>query len=692
MLLGQDMVQKDEPKPELTERQKRKIEKDRRRKKFSDIVIQGTNDYSIVSKRSVEKLYTSILNKRTDGKPPPEYFKHFVKKFQRRSPTINRGYWTRMESIKQSTFKIIQKSLSDKKKVVIINLGAGYDPLAFQYLDHHNPENSQHLDKLSFIDVDYPDLNKIKTQMINNSAELQDIIGDKIPSDIEGVELKTKSYTVLSCDLKNIDLFLKQLRSLNLDSEDITKIFIAEVSIAYMLPKFADPVISATSKLPNSHFLCLEQLLPAGPFQGFGRTMLFHFSKLNSPLNSVSTYPTIPLQVERFKKAGYTTAEASDLMGFWKSLPKDLHKRIEQIEAFDELEEFIHFAQHYIILHATNSDFTSLLPNLESLTDFESSGVNLDFKLQKRTSDLERKFPAATVSKDGTILLNGGSSISRLNSTLFASDSSDPLTIDESALSARLTHTLDQLEDGRYLIVGGRHAPNKPLTDCWILDENDGLFKWTEAQPLPVPRSRHSTFPVENDLFVYGGNFSETPFVKFQNNKWEDLSVTGPLVSKKSSAVAFEGGKGVVVGGLDEDHNITDTLHIFRVCGENIITELYFQHPLLSRYGAKVHFISDDVLLLVGGVSDLLLYDQETTIVQITLSTKKVKTVKIPDAVWEQLPLLVGFQLLQYEDSLVCVGGGEVCYSFGSIWNDILVIGESEIPPFKLQLNANDIE
>lgn len=679
------MVQNEEAKPELTEKQKRKIEKDLRRKKFSDIVIQGTNDYSIVSKRSVEKLYTSVLNKSAHGQSPPEYFKHFVKKFQRRSPTINRGYWTRMESIKQSTFKIIQNALSQEKKVVIINLGAGYDPLAFQYLDPQNPENSKHLGKLSFVDVDYPDLNKIKTQMIDNSNELKEIIGEKIPSSIEGVELKTKNYTVLSCDLKNIDLFLKQLRSLDLDSENVTKIFIAEVSIAYMLPKFADPVISTTSKLPDSHFLCLEQLLPAGEYQGFGRTMLFHFSKLNSPLNSVSTYPTIPLQIERFKSCGYPAAEATDLMGFWNSLSKELRKRVEEIEAFDEMEEFIHFAQHYIILHATNSNFTLLDKNTQVPFKAEKSELHLDFKLQDRIPNLERKFPAATVSKDGTILLNGGASISRLKSTMVGSKLENSWEIDDTQLSPRMAHSLDQLEDGSYLLVGGRHAPNRPLSDCSVLKEHDGSFKWIESPALPEPRSRHSTFIDQNKLFVYGGNFSASPFLKFHNNKWQAMTTLGEIDSKTSSAVAYNGTKGVIIGGMDGDYNITDTLHVFEIQGNTINTEFCIQHPLLSRYGAKVQFISDDVLLLIGGVSDMMLHNQGTTIVEIILSTKEVKAVEISNEVWERLPLLVGFELLKYEDSLVCIGGGEVCYSFGSIWNDILVLGKSKVPTFKLQ-------
>jgi tRNA wybutosine-synthesizing protein 4 len=73
-----------------------------------------TNNSSIVSKRSVERLYY-----------PNEahYFRYFVKKPQRRAPLINRGYWLRMKAIDH----VVQKFLEEKteKKKVVINLGAG---------------------------------------------------------------------------------------------------------------------------------------------------------------------------------------------------------------------------------------------------------------------------------------------------------------------------------------------------------------------------------------------------------------------------------------------------------------------------------------------------------------------------------------------------------------------------------------
>jgi len=53
----------------------------------------------------------------------PHFFRYFVKKPQRRSPLINRGYWLRMKAVDQVIRCFLEQS-SNKHKI-IINLGCG---------------------------------------------------------------------------------------------------------------------------------------------------------------------------------------------------------------------------------------------------------------------------------------------------------------------------------------------------------------------------------------------------------------------------------------------------------------------------------------------------------------------------------------------------------------------------------------
>jgi hypothetical protein len=77
-----------------------------------------TNNSSVVSKRSVERLYS----KENDS----QFFRYFVKKPQRRSPIINRGYWLRMQAVNFIVNSFIHKEQhSVPKKKVVVNFGCG---------------------------------------------------------------------------------------------------------------------------------------------------------------------------------------------------------------------------------------------------------------------------------------------------------------------------------------------------------------------------------------------------------------------------------------------------------------------------------------------------------------------------------------------------------------------------------------
>ncbi len=67
-----------------------------------------------MSKRSVEKLYYPN---------EPQLFRQFVKKFKRRSPLINRGYWLRMRAVEHAVTLFLDED--NGKRKVVVNLGCG---------------------------------------------------------------------------------------------------------------------------------------------------------------------------------------------------------------------------------------------------------------------------------------------------------------------------------------------------------------------------------------------------------------------------------------------------------------------------------------------------------------------------------------------------------------------------------------
>lgn len=211
--------------------------------------ISQTNSSSIVSKRSVERLYYP---------DEPHYFRYFVSKFQRRAPLINRGYWLRLRAVDVLVRQFLAKTASSSPTLpsparkVVINLGCGSDVLPWQcharYPDLCN-------DAL-FIDVDYPDLMRKKRAVVMGTPELADLLGDDVSlekSEEELVLLRSQRYCQVGCDLRELDVLQKALESL-IDTSTCSVLFVAEVSVTYMDTMSANDLLQWASSVGQGAF------------------------------------------------------------------------------------------------------------------------------------------------------------------------------------------------------------------------------------------------------------------------------------------------------------------------------------------------------------------------------------------------------------------------------------------------------
>lgn len=664
----------------LTDKQKRQLEKLQRRKKYSDLAIQGTNNSSIASKRSVEVLYCKQLeeNKSIDnGDGSKEYFKYFVPKAPKRSPCINRGYWLRLHAIRSRLEQIADYT---NKDIVVINLGCGFDPLPFQLLDEENAENRHYAKRFSFLDVDYADLIKRKTEIIKSTPELVKIIGgcfDESKSNTDG--FSSAKYEVLACNLNQPESFRKLLENKRLSNRDLVKVFIAEVSLAYMKPDHADAIISLCATLPSSHFLILEQLIPQGPYEPFSKQMLKHFIKNDSPLQSVLAYQTMSSQVQRFTRLGFKFVNEGDMYQLWQSVDSDSRLRIQNIEPFDELEEFQLFSHHYIILHGANfeCDFSHKFvdrPKVESLSSLNAHFTKLKYSIN-------RKFGSAVYDAgEGNIIYFGGCDPCRVNDIQRV----DPQTGEKIEIncmnspSARMCHTVVAYpHGGKLFLLGGRKGPIQGFSDTWLFDYESK--QWEQGPDLPETRFRHcAKFISEDQILLFGGNTRGAQFLifepasrRFKNCKFEGAKMLeSPLISA-SMDYNIECNKGVIIGGSHDGTHVSNTLFVFSCRGKEISILKEFSHPLLQRYGSKVTFLNDREILIAGGTSSDRLFGRHNVIILVNIETEDIKEVPIAPEIWEHYPLfLVGFELLLLPNNeILIIGGGATCYGFGSVWN-----------------------
>ncbi|KAF1993161.1 leucine carboxyl methyltransferase 2 [Amniculicola lignicola CBS 123094] len=660
----------------------------------TDDSIMGTNDSSIVSKRSVSKLYLPS---------DPDFYEPFVQKFVRRNPLINRGYWLRMHAIEQVVKRFLQEP-SGKSKVVV-NLGCGYDPLPFQFW-HRHPSLSK---DATFVDVDYPQLIGRKRDRILTNNVLRDaLIETNLRPAALPVFLRSNRYLALGCDLRELELLEKLLKA-EFDDATCSILFVAEVSLTYMPQTDSDALIQWAGTLQDARFCLLEQYLPQGSDHPFAQTMLKHFEKLQTPIHAVKTYPLLRQQGVRFLEAGWSSLPlARNLWDLWSDndfTPPELRHHLDTVEPFDEWEEFALFAGHYFLLVA--STHKTALPGAvnpqtpeEESTDAENalapSIVITRHPSAAGTSLQPRRFGAAFALDPDCIAYNGGQGPQqRLESTDLLSRGDARACIQPGpSPQARICHSITSLNSSEALLVGGRKSPSQALADCWLMSNNSG---WQPVQDLAPARFRHCsvqvTVPISASetvgVLVFGGKSSSGAVLDdwclwTPNHGWQKISQDGPRPAGRFGAtictIRDEKSRGLLVGGMDAYGTVVaDYVWEWQVAATPDL-RLHFTDRTrdvnavpaevsYSRMGAQLlHF--GNQLLLLGGVAGKDIGDLASNSLLISPGTTiniQRPDVSVSDASW---PLLVGTGAVAVSDGeIIVAGGGAVCFSMGSFWN-----------------------
>ncbi|PWY95833.1 leucine carboxyl methyltransferase [Aspergillus sclerotioniger CBS 115572] len=664
--------------------------------KEADLVM-GTNNSSIVSKRSVEMLYY----------PKPHFFRYFVKKPQRRSPLINRGYWLRMHAMAETVRQFMRES-SGKPKFVL-NLGCGFDPLPFILLS----EDPSLCRDTRFVDIDYEKLMINKKTAIRRTDEITQTLKDvEFLSDESAVQIRSTHYLGIGCDLKNLKKLDDVLRNEVLPAE-CSVLFLAEVSLTYMDVKSANAVLDWASKLNNDAKFCiLEQFFPDGPDHPFASTMMKHFKKLGAPLYSIHEYPSLSEQEQRFKNAGWRQAHARSLWDLWSDdgyVSSSLRSSLNAVEPFDEWEEFALFASHYFLLIASTSQGELHHSADKTAQPGQVADVSSQFALLARSpaGGGQRRFGALVPDGEHSFGYHAGlGRQTRLATTNLYSNANDitgpTLPFPSREVPARMCHTVTHLASGDCLLVGGRASPAAGLQDCWLRQGT----QWRPTQNLPVPRFRHSATRVtldSNHVLLYGGKTSDGTVLDVwllwsgNGDGWKPVETFGntPRARFGACLASIDNASGFLFGGISADGIVIEDFWTWKLHrrsdGSYHLelhdgTEILRASPLfeyISRFGATAT-CSSSGLVIVGGIipRQIVPYDKEIMLLDPTalancLAGEPSQPRNVLSAVGLGLnfggprPLLVGHASYAVDPNQVLVlGGGAVCFSFGTFWTE----------------------
>ncbi|KAL3421947.1 leucine carboxyl methyltransferase [Phlyctema vagabunda] len=661
---------------------------------IQDDSIMGTNNSSIASKRSVERLY--FPNE-------PHYLRYFVKKFQRRAPLINRGYWIRMKAVDQVVQKFLEASSS--KPTVVINLGCGYDPLPWQCFTRY-PSICK---DVKFIDIDYTDLILRKRKTVQRTPELNSMLTNlEFPSN-GNVMLQSDQYIQLGCDLREIGILDRVVGSV-VDVNECRILFTAEVSITYMNVEAADALVQWAGSLPEAQFCLLEQLLPDGIGHPFAKTMMAHFDKLVTPLGSVQKYPTLSDQENRFQGLGWSDTSAQNLWELWSSsdfMSPSERLELDLVEPFDEWEEFALFGCHYILLVANNSrqSFAATQKRPHQNATSQSTvllSANIDFEEYPKTYGRRRfatAFELRGSEKETCSVGNfaGMGLTTRLNN--FDVYSKSPTEIPPPHIfhsqygpSSRMCHSMTDLGNDGALLVGGRTSPDTALVDCWVYHK--WLNTWERVDDLPEPRYRHAAVSLGNGTVLISTARKNSRTVLDDYLIWsrpygwvrcERTSKQEPCATFGVTFARFpwldSGCSGLIGGGIDKHGLLSQELWIWTVekpSSKNPVISFapFIPHEasfetrtsLLARFGASI-VLHDKKIVLVGGIikDHLLTTHQEICIVDQDMQLGHLRTT---DSSFTSRPLLVGVSTVSCGKKLHILGGSAVCFSFGTFWNE----------------------
>ncbi|KAK6434101.1 tRNA methyltransferase ppm2, partial [Oleoguttula sp. CCFEE 5521] len=653
------------------------------------------------------------------------YFRYFVNKFKRRSPLINRGYWLRMRAIEHTVQRFLEEPTTKRK--LVVNLGCGYDPLPWLFLG-----KLPHLcDNATFVDVDYAQLMQRKCEVIDRTEQLKILLpGLKLTGKDRGLLAHSTNYVAVGCDLRNLDLLSLVLQDhLQIEDCSVAIMFVAEVSIAYMDYDASQAVLVWAAQYSNVRFCLLEQHLPDGADHPFAQTMLRHFEKLRTPLHAIGTMDNM---TQRFVSAGWPAQKVDikplwDLWSYPEFLTADQRRALDNVEPFDEWEEFALFGSHYFLLVARKSDAdaTSVHADVVSRSRAAPDHSDTPKSAIRRTDDHERSGEAAhsAVSEDNVTLvtaipLDGSGFPRRFAAALPTTNhqlrsagllaglgtkerlsTTDTYTVAEEVdpifgpplTHGLMCHTITAFGNGTdCLLVGGRMSPNAASAACWL--RRDG--HWSQVASLPEGRYRHAAIQVaryppgtvNGGVLVIGGKTSDgrvlaDALLWTETRGWVTLRVDGRLPPARFGANIIPESPhtlGRLSGGMSDDGTVLEDLWTWSLLDDGRIrydddtVSLRDRLPRhdLSRFGAQILFRSPRYAdgLIIGGITGRGMLTRDTEIVDLEASADF--------RIVGHRPLLIGHSLA---DRLV-LGGGATCFSFGTHWSQSCYLSFDDTP------------
>ena len=629
--------------------------------------VARTNDESVVSKRSAARA----------GYFDDRFLAHFVRKPSKRAALINRGYYIRREAVMLAVRHFLARH---GRECQIVSLGAGFDTLFFVLA-----AQDQHPRR--FFEMDFDHVVKNKRTLIEGTEELMALVGADAVINGDTHEIESPRYALLCGDLCQAGSVKTRLTQRGL-SYSLPTLFLAECVFTYMPNEDSDRLIfwAASAPFPECCFVTYEQVRP---YDAFGRTMRDNLKARGSDLLGIEGYPTVEAQCERYAKLGFKSVGVQTMLQvYWDHLSAQERARVETMEEFDEHEEWLEKCSHYILAVSSTSAAQALpfgtcnKPSEPVYPACEVEWKDALVKTSGRSVELKRWGHSACVTGDDRIVIfggyGGGARHERLSSVaVMYKDAITLPSVSGVAPSARVLHGACMLAGERMLVHGGRSGPGTPLSDAFVLE--CGSMQWKKLDVGMPACYRHSLTVVGEDAkraIGFGGRLGwkqgevsgNVWLVSPDERIWRMIAFVGDArpPPRSSHAACWHRGALYIHGGLGSDYRVLSDVWRLEFDGDfgSCRAELVVQTDV-ARFSHSVVAADEQTLLLLGGHNHTL----QNTVVIFDSAKGTVRGVVPTPEGWSRS------RSVAVDNRIVSVGGGMICFSFGSAFcgDDVVV-------------------